>query len=178
MLTAVRRNEIAEMEWRELSDDMTAWTLPPERSKTATGRTILLPEAAIAVLRKVPRLGDRWVLTFDGKRPIAAFGRAKAVINRLSGVRGWTFHDLRRSLSTWLARADFEPHIAEAVLGHAPVKGIAAVYNVHKYEKGCQRAFEAWSAHLRGVSPAGNVTRIASQRRRAEPRSPDSRRVP
>jgi integrase len=164
MLTAARRNEVAEMEWRELSNDMTVWTLSRERSKTAAGRTILLSEGVTAILRELSRVGDRWVLTFDGRRPIAAFGNAKVMVDKLSGVAGWTFHDFRRSLSTWLARADFEPHIAEAVLGHTPVKGIAAVYNVHRYEQACQRALEAWSAHIRGVSPAGNVTRIASQR--------------
>jgi integrase len=166
MLTAARRNEVAEMEWRELSDDRTTWTLPPERSKTANGRVILLPVAGVDIIRDLPQLSDRWVLTFNGRRPISAFDNCKERIDKLSGVSGWTFHDLRRTAATRLGEMGFAPHIIEAVLGHAPIKGIAAVYNVHRYPEECRVALEAWSAHLRGVSPAGNVTRIASQRRR------------
>jgi integrase len=170
MLTAARRNEIAELQWVELSDDRTTWRLPPERSKMANGRTILLPEAAISVIRALPQLSDRWVFTFNGRRPITSFDHCKIKIDKLSGIKGWTLHDFRRTAATRLAEMGggrrFPPHVIEAVLGHAPIKAVAGVYNRHPYSQECYQALEAWSAHLRGVSLVGNVTRIASQRRR------------
>jgi integrase len=155
MLTAARRDEVAHIRWAELSEDMTIWTLPPERTKTGEGRIIKLPAAATALLREQPHIGSApWVFTISGLKPVRGYTMAKDRIDKLSGISGWVFHDFRRTCATWLAKADFDPHIAEAVLGHAPVKGIAAVYNVHKYADRCHLALEAWAAHLAGEDEA------------------------
>jgi integrase len=130
----------------------------------ASGRTILLPEAAISVIRELPQLSERWVFTFNGLRPITAFDHCKIKIDKVSGIKGWTLHDCRRTAATRLAEMGggrrFPPHVIEAVLGHAPIKAVAGIYNRHPYSEECHQALEAWSAHIFAVSPSGNVTRM------------------
>jgi integrase len=115
MLTAARRDEVAYLRWAELSLDMTTWSLPPERTKTAAGRTILLPEAATAILRDLPRVNNGlWVFSTNGRNPITSYANIKLRIDKLSGTSGWVFDDFRRTASTWLAKQGFPPHVGEA----------------------------------------------------------------
>jgi integrase len=167
MMTAARRTEVAEMQWSELSEDMTVWTLPRERAKTAASRTVLLPAAATAILRELPKVHEVWVFSVRGRKPITAFGSAKERLDGLCGSKewalGWTFHDFRRSAATWLANEQgggFQPHIIEAVLGHAAIKGVAGIYNRNPYTLDCQRALEAWASHLSGEPKSTNVVRL------------------
>ena len=47
----------------------------------------------------------------------------------------WTFHDLRRTAASGMARLGFAVHVIEAVLNHTggEISGVTAVYNRHKY---------------------------------------------
>src|SRR5262249_34289371 len=128
-----RRDELARLEWSELSTDVKVWRLPPSRTKTADGRTILLAAAASAILHGLPRGNALWVFTWTGRAPIKGFSTAKRRLDDLSGVRGWTFHDFRRTAATRLAELGTAPHVVEAVLGHRPVKGVAGIYNMAQY---------------------------------------------
>jgi len=51
--------------------------------------------------------------TTAGKRPVSGFSKAKARLDRLSGVEGWTLHDLRRSAATHMARLGVAQEHAE-----------------------------------------------------------------
>jgi integrase len=163
LLTATRRNEVAGMQWSELSEDMTVWTLPRARTKTATSREIRLPEAAVAILHALPKVHERWVFAMTANNPMTDFSAAKQQIDARCGVTGWTFHDFRRSAATWLANEQgggFQPHIIEAVLGHAPIKGVADIYNRNPYTLDCQRALEAWASYLGQAPQDTNVVRL------------------
>src|SRR5262249_22623485 len=94
LLTAARRNEAAHMRWSEVvgSD----WTLPADRNKTKVDLVRPLSAAAQAVLAKVGKLriadGD-YVFSATGNR-LGGLSRRKAQIDNVSGVTGWTLHDL------------------------------------------------------------------------------------
>jgi integrase len=126
-----------------------------------------LPAAATAILRALPKVHDAHVFSVRGGKPIASFGSAKERLDGLCGAKewalGWTFHDFRRSAATWLANEQgggFQPHIIEAVLGHAPIKGVAGVYNRNPYTVECHRALEAWASYLGEAPQATNVVRL------------------
>jgi integrase len=51
ILTGQRRGEVAGMTWAELSDDLTSWTLPGERTKNGVAHVVPLSAPASNLLR-------------------------------------------------------------------------------------------------------------------------------
>ena len=60
-------------------------------------------------------------------------------------MEDFTFHDLRRTARTLLARAGVRDDIAERCLGHV-IKGVEKVYNRHTYLDEKREAFEKLAA--------------------------------
>ena len=50
----------------------------------------------------------------------------------MTGIFGWTLHDLRRTAKTLMVRAGVRPDISERVLGHA-IPGVEGIYDRHSY---------------------------------------------
>jgi integrase len=143
-LTATRRNEAARMAWDEVKDGI--WTIPHQRYKTQNNREIdmVFPLSAVAqcVLTEMPRVdGCPYVFTTDGQRPIMAFTKLKAKVEALSGITGWTLHDLRRTARSLMSRAGVDPDHAERCLGHV-IRGQRGTYDRHTYQVEMRLAFE------------------------------------
>lgn len=72
----------------------------------------------------------------------------------LVSIVPWTFHDLRRTLSTGLHELGIAPHIVEAILNHVSGHraGVAGTYNraTYAHEKG--RALKIWADHVLAVA--------------------------
>ena len=68
-------------------------------------------------------------------RVFNGWGKSKARLDALSGVSGWTLHDLRRTYATSLAESGIAPHVIEALLNHKSgvISGVAATYNRFRY---------------------------------------------
>jgi integrase len=140
LLTAARRTELAQMTRDEVSGAL--WTLPAERVKNDKQLVLPLSRAAQEIIAAIPTLDRcRFIFTIDGRRPISGFSKAKAAIDKASGVTGWTFHDLRRTARTLLSRAGVDADTAERCLGHA-IGGVRGLYDRHKYEEQMRVAFE------------------------------------
>jgi len=60
-----------------------------------------------------------------------------------SGVSDFRPHDLRRTLSTWLAAQRVPKEIRDAVLQHVPPR-LERTYNLHDYFKEKKTALECW----------------------------------
>ena len=56
----------------------------------------------------------------------------KRTFDRKCPTAPWTFHDLRRTAKSLMARAGVLPHTSERVLGHA-IGGVEGVYDRHSY---------------------------------------------
>ncbi|KAF0112379.1 MAG: putative phage integrase [Rhodospirillaceae bacterium] len=173
ILTAQRRSEVAGMLWSEVDFERRLWTLPAERAKNGRTHEVPLVDTSVAVLKAVPRLGDSALaFTTTGVTPVSGMANAKIAIDRaiarhrgegVAPMPGWTFHDLRRTITTGMARLGIHPHVADAILNHksGSIQGVAAVYNRHAYTEERRRALEAWERHvlalLEGRAVAGNV---------------------
>src|SRR5262245_13789376 len=151
ILLGSRRAEVGGMRRSEL-DDAGTWTLPAERSKNHRAYSIVLPAAALSIIRAVPR-GDRDHLF--GQRAghgFTAWGRGKQDLDRcLEGkVQAWRLHDIRRTVATRMADIGIEPHVIEACLNHysGHRAGVAGVYNRARYEQATKLALVKWADHL------------------------------
>jgi integrase len=155
LLTAARRNEAAHMIWNEV--DGSIWTLPAARNKTKQELSRPLSNAAQAVLSELLRFGNSpYVFTTRGRTALRNF-KAKRQLDQLSGVTGWTLHDLRRTSRSLMSRAGVNADIAERCLGHV-INGVRGVYDRHDFREQTAHAYEALAAQIeRIVSPEENV---------------------
>jgi hypothetical protein len=87
------------------------------------------------------------VFTVGGDRRWTAHDKFKAALDRKSGVTGWVYHDIRRTVRSRLAELHIPYEIAERVLNHAMSK-IERTYNRHAYRQEKAKALQAWADHL------------------------------
>jgi len=145
LLTAARRNEVAEMQWKEIQGD--DWILPAARNlKTELDCVRPLSKAARAILP--PRgADDEFVFPGTPGQPLKSFSLAKVRLDKLSGTSGWRYHDLRRTARTLLSRAGVSVDHAERCLGHV-VGGIRGVYDRWEYRNEKAHAFEVLAKQI------------------------------
>ena len=179
ILTGARRDEVAQMEWREVDLDRAVWTLPASRSKNRREHTIPLSDMAIDVLRSLPRIErSGLVFTTNARTPVSGFSKAKPALDRAmaelageeaSRIPGWVLHDLRRTVATNLQRLGVRLEVTEAVLNHVSGSraGIVGVYQKHDYAAEKSAALEAWARRLDAIvsgAEASNVVELAQAR--------------
>lgn len=162
LLTGQRRGEVCGMTDREIDGGL--WSLSGERTKNGRAHTVPLSDAAVAVLGSVGRIkGARGlILTTTGDTPLSGNhkGRnhlAKAMAEIASEEAGkpieidhWTFHDLRRTAATGMARLGIPVRVTEAVLNHVSGTGggIVAVYQRHDFAEEKRQALDAWASFV------------------------------
>ena len=86
----------------------------------------------------------------NGTTPFNGWSKSKALLDALSGVKDWTLHDCRRTMSTRMAEMGVAPHVIERLLNHVTgtLSPIALVYNKAKYLEEMREAMNRWEAHL------------------------------
>lgn len=171
LLTAVRRAEIAEMTWAELDDTETPtrWTIPAGRTKNGRAHVVPLSASARAIIADLPRFTGPFVFsTRDGERPVSGFTKARERADRLvveladkeeAKLPHWTWHDLRRTARTEMARLGIADVVAERVLNHTQ-PGLVETYNRFRYETEIADALARWGAEVMRIvrdSPADEV---------------------
>jgi integrase len=105
-----------------------------------------------------------FVFSTGGEKPYAGQKRLKDILDRKSGVTGWTLHDIRRTVSTRMSELGISRDVVRRVLNHAK-PGLDRVYDAHEYREEKAKALEAWARRLALIiagEKAGNV--VALQR--------------
>jgi integrase len=161
ILLGQRRQEVGGMAWSELDLDapQPTWTLPASRSKNGRPHTLPLMPTALGIIRSVPHMATRDQLF--GHRSEGGFmdwDRPKRMLDRASGVSGWTPHDLRRTFSTRLhEELSVAPHVVESLLHHfsGHRSGSARAYNLAKYLPQMRSALALWEDRVRALVAGG-----------------------
>jgi integrase len=167
LLTAQRRAKLVGLKWDDISADG-EWTVPKEAREKDTVGSVLLPGAALAIIRGLPRIGDNpYVFAGRGAGPFNGFSKSKERFDgKLKGVKPWAIHDLRRTARSLMSRAGVRPDVAERVLGHAIV-GVGGVYDRHQYAAEKAHALQALAALIDAiVHPKENVVAMKKQKAR------------
>ena len=82
---------------------------------------------------------------FPGQRgPFNGFSKAKAALDKASGVKDWRLHDLRRTMATGLQKLGVRLEVTEAVLNHIAGSraGIVGIYQRHTWADEKRAALE------------------------------------
>jgi integrase len=171
MLTGQRADEIASLQWSEISDS--AINLPGARTKNKRAHVIPLSDAAAPILEKQPRRvnddGSLRDLVFGvGRRGFSGWSYCKETLDkRIAAAIGeplepWTIHDIRRSVATIMNdQLGVLPHVVEAILNHVSGHkgGVAGIYNRAQYLRERTEALQLWADHLMSiVDGKNNVT--------------------
>ena len=186
-ITGQRRNEVAELDWKELDRGKRQWLLPALRAKNGVEHLIPLTDMAIAEIDGLAG-GDTWPrrgLAFAATKvrpdakpsPISGFSKAKkaldgAMIKLLLAdqpdalLDSWRLHDLRRSMATNMQRLRIAGDVIEAcenrIAGRSK-SGAARIYQRHDFEEEKREAMNRWDAFLANLlAPAANVVLLKS----------------
>ena len=183
LLTGQRLGEVAQITDQEIRGDL--WHLSAERTKNGRAHDVPLSEPARDVLAGVDRIKDkdglvRFVFTTTGASPVSGFFKARAHLHSAMAkvaaeergeaveIPRWTFHDLRRTAATGMARLGIPVRVTEAVLNHVSGTGggIVGVYQRHDYADEKRQALEAWGRFAMALieGKADNVVRLEGAR--------------
>jgi integrase len=176
------------IDWSKVPNESKIWTIPPERFKSNASHRVPLTDDVLTILATLPlfKEGDHLFSTTFGNKAVNGFSKAKqrldAEMLRLAReeaedrgddgsavtIEPFVLHDIRRTMRTRLSALRVPEPVAEQVIGHAR-KGLARIYDQHRYLDEMREALELWAGRLRSIvqpTPA-NVVQI----RMAQPSS-------
>jgi len=155
LLTMLRKSEMSEGTWEEVSFSDRVWTIPASRMKRRNPHNVYLSEQALDILITLKTCAGASKFIFpgryDGDQPMS-----KATLNRITmavlkearddGVplAPFTPHDFRRTASTALHEAGFQSDWIEKCLAHEQ-RGVRAVYNKAEYADQRRHMMQAWA---------------------------------
>ena len=163
--TGQRELEIAHASWPEVDFDKRLLTIPAARMKGDRAHEVPLAPTTVELLDGLPRWTGPFVFTTTaGAKPINGFSKAKARIDKLSGVTGWVIHDLRRTVRTHFSALPVQDLVRELVIAHAK-PGLHRVYDQHAYRDEKRDCLELWEKRLLSIvePPPPNVLRMRRQ---------------
>ena len=120
LLTGARKREVLDARWSEIDLGRQLLTVPAARSKSKKPRYIPLSDAAMALLRDLPRRADiPWVFfnPRTGKPPVSIFYAWDTIRNKV-GLGDVRLHDLRHSYASFLVNAGRSLYEVQRLLGH------------------------------------------------------------
>jgi integrase len=164
LLTGQRRTEVASMRWSDVDLDAATWLLKAGDTKAERAHLVPLSAPMLALLEGLPRLGD-FVFTNDGETHLSDYAKRKARLDTFLAAGGdplppWTLHDLRRTVSSHMARLGIPTDIRGRVLNHAMAGVTERHYTPYDFQAEKRSALDRWAAELmRAVEgkPANSV---------------------
>jgi integrase len=173
LLTGQRLSEVADAQWSEIDLEAKTWKIPKERTKNDRAHEVPLSDAAVEIIRGLPRIEGKagYVFTATGAQPVSNLSRLRGALRRAASERDVapTLHDLRRTVATSLQKLGVRLEVTEAVLNHVSGsrKGIVGVYQRHEYAEEKRAALDAWARRLETIvtgAGASNVVELAKAR--------------
>ena len=169
LLSGQRLGEVSAMTDGEIEGDV--WHLSTDRTKNGRSHDVPLSQAALHVLAGIERIKSKagHIHTTTGDSPVSGFDSARnniaehmqSAANKERGalvhIPHWTFHDLRRTAATSMARLGISVVVIEAILNHVSGAraGVAGIYNRHSYAEEKRAAVDAWARFILSTVEGG-----------------------
>lgn len=162
LLTMVRKSELIEATWDEVSFTDAVWCIPAARMKRRNPHNVYLSTQAMDIFTalKVCAGGSKWVLPGRYDTEICM---SKATFNQVTKLiwvaaqadqkhlPQFSPHDFRRTASTQLHEAGYNSDWVEKCLAHEQ-KGVRGVYNRAEYSEGRRAMLQDWANMIDGWS--------------------------
>jgi integrase len=125
ILTATRTGEVLGARWNEIDLGAKVWTIPAARMKAGREHRVPLSEAALAILKDLPRMNE-WL--FPGLRGHLSEKTLQLALRRM-GRNDIVPHGFRSSFRTWCSeQTNFAREVAEQALAHVVGSGVERAY--------------------------------------------------
>jgi integrase len=155
LLTMVRKSELTNAKWSEISFTEAVWTIPKERMKRRNPHNVYLSRQALDLFIALKTFagGSNYVLPsrYNPDMPMssATLNQVLTLTYRLAQKEGKPLakfgpHDLRRTASTLLHEAGYNTDWIEKCLAHEQ-KGVRAVYNKAEYRASRAAMLQDWA---------------------------------
>ena len=110
---------------------------------------IPLSRQAVAIIKELPRISDRYVFSLNGKTPFNGF-KTKERFDAVVNIAPWTIHDLRRTAASGMARLGVSLVVIEKVLNHVSgsLAGVVGVYQRHEFANEKRAALQQWADYV------------------------------
>lgn len=156
ILTAARSGEVRSATWGEIDLAGRLWVIPAERMKAEKEHRVALSDAAIKLLKALPRTDDD-VLVFPSSkvgRPMSDM-TLTAVLRRMK--RGdITAHGFRSTFRDWAAEStNYPSDMAEMALAHSISDKVEAAYRRGDMLKKRIRMMNDWAAYCGSIRRRG-----------------------
>lgn len=145
----------AEETQSERRNSSRTWHIPEERTKNGRPHTVPLSVPAMAILKTIPVIHERFLFPARGKTKtcFSGFGKCKERLDTRLDINPWRLHDLHRTAATGMAQLQVPPHIVERVLNHASgqLGGVAGIYNRFQYLDEMRGALNRWGEYVENL---------------------------
>lgn len=161
ILTAARSNEVRMATWDEIDLDRRLWTIPKERMKAKKEHVVPLSDAAVALLKALPRI-ENVALLFSAPKG-GAFSDAvfRALFERMDR-EGLTQHGFRSTFREWAGETTAYPReVIEHALAHQLADKAEAAYQRGTLMPKRARLMADWAKFCGHVAkPGANIVGI------------------
>ncbi len=155
ILTGMRRNEVACLEWEWVDQTDRIITLPSTLTKNKHTHAFPYGDLVAEVLNSITQMGQYLFPSASETGTVFnGWGKSKARFDEaLENVEPFTLHDLRRTFATVHAKIGTPIHVTEKLLNHVSgtISGVAAVYNRHSYLDEMRHAVSLYDEYLENL---------------------------
>lgn len=163
ILTTTRSGEVRGATWSEIDLDAGTWTIPSERMKAGKEHRVPLSPVALALLKKLPRMGEH---VFSAPRGGTLSDATLGKILKLMG-RDVTAHGFRSSFRDWAGETTaFPREVIEHALAHQLRDKAEASYARGTLFDKRRLLMTAWSTYC--ATPAPKAASVTPINRRAK----------
>lgn len=154
MLTALRRNEVTGLRWREVDLDAATITVEAVRMKAAREHVVPLSTQAVELLKAIQsnRRPDSFV--FPSPRIKGQSIASTAFVPLMGPSSGATPHGMRATFRGWCEDHGVDHTLAEHALAHAMRDDVAKAYRRTTALELRRKVMQDWADHLTGSANA------------------------
>ena len=147
ILTAARSGEARGATWREIDIDQAMWVVPGDRMKAGKDHRVPLSDAALALLRELPRIAGT-DLVFPAPRGGLLSDMTLVAVTRRMGVAAVP-HGFRSTFRDWCSERTNHPReVAEMALAHTIGDKVEAAYRRGDLFEKRRAMMSEWAAFL------------------------------
>ena len=152
--TGQRRNQISSLRWSWINQKEKCICFPADVMKGGREHWFPYSDLTASILATIPKMSDLLFRARTADKPATNQGKIKETLDKLSGVSGYTIHDLRRTMAVGLQKCRVSVELIETLLSHRSgvFGGIVGVYQRHDFKNEMREAIATWEAHLSTIA--------------------------
>src|SRR5262249_23110222 len=149
-------DEVRSATWGEFDLDKRLWKVPAERMKANVAHTVPLSDAAVTLLRSLPRTNSYVFAGASGQLGSKIFRETISALKTDT-----TPHGFRSTFSDWARdRTGFDAETVEHSLAHSVGTKAAQAYKRGTGIEKRRLLMEAWAGYCDGKAEADNVVKM------------------